>query len=224
MWKALYSNSEVVKSISIDEMVTYSILGMIMRTLFTMDEFYIDRKVVTGQIAIDFLKPISFALTVFSNIIGQVAFNLVVQVIPVLIISIFIFDFNFPQNPVTIALYFCSLMLGFLILFTFNMIIWSMTFWVHKTYSIVTIKNSIISLISGLLIPLWFIPEGISKILSFLPFQYIYFTPLNIFLEKSSLNNILLNLLMQMFWGLSFFIISIAVWKIGLRKMVIQGG
>ena len=86
------------------------------------------------------------------------------------------------------------------------------------------IKNAIILILSGSVIPIWFLPEKIRTIIGFLPFQYIYQTPLGIYIGKYSLSEALTSMLIQAIWVFVLFIILFFVWKNTRKRLMIQGG
>ncbi len=58
---------------------------------------------------------------------------------------------------------------------------------------------------------------------SFLPFQYIYFAPISIYIEKYGTAEVLGILGKQLFWIVLFGTVCYLVWKKAIYKIVIQG-
>lgn len=224
IWQAVYGNSQMIDGISKNDMITYAVLGMIMRTLLSMNEFHIDGKIHSGEIAVDLLKPLHFLTYLFSIVFGEVLFNLWTKVLPVSIIAYFVFQLVFPQQWIYILLFLISLLLSYLVLYSLNLIFWLLSFWIHHTWSVITIKNALVMLLSGATIPFWFLPEPISKVLYWLPFKDIYFTPLNIFLGKVPLPRVGILYLEQCFWIVLLYVTGRILWKLAQRKLIIHGG
>jgi ABC-type uncharacterized transport system, permease component len=224
IWRAAYGGSDIIDGIGKQEMVTYAVLGVLMRTLLTMNEYLIDSKIRSGEIAVDLLKPYHFLGYVLSVIIGDMIFNLWTKVLPVLIVSILVFHLTLPADPTAALLFLISLVLGFLVLYGFNLIFWLSAFWFHQTWSILTIKNAVILLVSGATIPLWFMPQSLADILAALPFKDIYFTPLAIYLGQVSGNEIVKALVVQAGWIIILHGLAALLWNRAQSKLVIQGG
>lgn len=224
IWQAVYGDIQIIDGISKEQMVTYAVLGMIMRTMLSMNEFIIEGKVQTGEIAVDLLKPIKFLWYIFSIVLGDVLFNLWAKVIPVIIIAFFVFNLALPDESLYIFLFIISLILSYFVLYSLNMIFWLLAFWIHHIWSMITIKNSLIMLLSGATIPLWFLPKSISDVLYWLPFKDIYFTPLNIFLGKVTIREVGILYLHQLIWILILFSIGNIMWQKAQHKLIIQGG
>ncbi|WP_127532824.1 hypothetical protein [Paenibacillus kobensis] len=57
IWSAAYGDSDVIGSITKEQMVTSAVIGMLIRTMMSMDEYLFDHKIRTGELAVDLLKP-----------------------------------------------------------------------------------------------------------------------------------------------------------------------
>ena len=87
-----------------------------------------------------------------------------------------------------------------------------------------TITHNIIGLFSGSIVPLWFFPDALEKVSYFLPFRLIYFVPISVYLNKAGFFGSI-NLIMQQFiWIISLHLLMEGIWKLGIKKLVVQGG
>ena len=91
-------------------------------------------------------------------------------------------------------------------------------------WGIITIKNVFVSILSGSLLPLWFMPEALRGIISVTPFESIYFTPVRIYLGELEGMELLWALAVQIMWIAVLGLIANAFWKKGVKKLVVQGG
>jgi ABC-2 type transport system permease protein len=224
IWLAVYGGASIVDGVSKNEIITYAVLGMIMRSLLSMNEFLIEGKIHTGEIAVDLLKPIRFLNYLFAVVLGEVVFNLWTKVVPLSILAFLVFELVFPQRWLYVLFFLISLLFSYLVLYSLNLIFWLLSFWIHHTWSVITIKNTLVLLLSGATIPLWFLPDAISKVLYWLPFKDIYFTPLNIFLGKVSLDRVGILYLEQIFWIVVLYGVGRLLWSLAQRKLIIHGG
>ena len=74
------------------------------------------------------------------------------------------------------------------------------------------------------MIPIWFMPTFLRKIVSYTPFESIYYTPIRIYLGELAGNEILYGMAMQVVWIAILYLIGNLFWKNGVRKLVVQGG
>lgn len=135
----------------------------------------------------DLLKPLRFPRYIFAVVLGEVGFNLWAKVVPVVVLAFLVFRLNLPAGALEGVLFAISLVLAYLTLCFLNVIFWMLSFWIHHTWSMVTIKNALLLIMSGATIPLWFLPGALARVLEVLPFRHIYFTPLSIYLGQVSL-------------------------------------
>ena len=93
-----------------------------------------------------------------------------------------------------------------------------------SVWGIVTIKNVIVNILSGTLLPLWFMPNALKKIIEFTPFESIYFTPVKIYLGELSGREIAISMAIQLVWIVLLWSVANIFWKKGVKKLVVQGG
>ena len=86
-------------------------------------------------------------------------------------------------------------------------------------------KETVVMLLAGAVIPLPFFPEDIRKVIELLPFQAIYNLPLKILIDKSlTACDYGLILLQQLFWLVVLFIISRLCFKKASKAITVNGG
>ena len=224
IWDAVYNDASVIDGIGRSQMITYAVLGMVMRTMLTMNEFIIDGKIRSGEIAVDLLKPLRFPRYVFSVVLGEVGFGLWTKVLPVLALSFVAFRLELPESPFVALLFVVSLLFAYLLLYALNYIFWLFAFWIHHTWSMVTIKNALLMLLSGATIPLWFLPEKLERIFSVLPFRHVYYTPLSLYLGKIEPSEVPGIFAQEIGWIVALYAIGRLLWRRAQLKLTVQGG
>jgi len=98
-------------------------------------------------------------------------------------------------------------------------------FYTESIWGISAAKDTIISALSGALIPLAFFPEAAQNVLKILPFQAIYNAPLQI-LTSSTLEPLgyLQLLAVQVFWVIVLYLLSRLYFRQAINKLVVNGG
>lgn len=224
IWKAIYEEEEVLDGVQLKIVITYIILGFLMQSIFVMDEYFIENKVRTGLISSDLLKPLSFRLYVFSYNIGNSFFKILMQLAPALIVSMLMFRLLGPFSLEMGIYFFISGALGFLVLYSLNFLVWVSSFWFYWTFSMVTIKDAFVMVLSGALIPLWFMPQWVYNFIKMTPFDSIYFIPISIYLGQIPTNEIVFSICKQLLWIFILTVIGHILWKAATKKLVVQGG
>ena len=77
---------------------------------------------------------------------------------------------------------------------------------------------------SGSIIPIWFFPESVAKVLSALPFVYIYQLPLSIYIGRGSRSDLIGQMKIQFLWLVILSVIFFYVGSRVTRKVMVQGG
>ena len=227
LWKALYAEYDVnafKSGFTKSSIITYAVFVMIIKISFTMDDQITTRKVRTGALVTDLIKPVSYFCITLSECIGQTMFHFLARGLPILALSLFMFDISFPANVMNYMLLVVSAILGYFILFMINYIIGLMAFWFFDTFSFQLMKYAMYAVFSGGVIPVDFFPASIQSTLDFLPFKYILYIPTCIFLGRFDEDAVTTALIGQLCWVALLFLISRITWIRAMRKLVIQGG
>lgn len=224
IWKALYSNATELNGISFSMVATNFILSLAISSAFVVDDFMIARKVRRGEITTDLLKPINFNMYILSYNLGNVGFKLLMNFIPALLISSLFIDLLPPFSAAAFGYSIISVILGFFVLYCISYIIGLLSFWLYNIWSISTIVNVTISILSGTMIPLWFMPEKLINIIKVTPFDSIYFIPISIYLGKIGTNEVFGSIAKQLVWIAALAFVGHLLWKSAIKKLVLQGG
>lgn len=223
VWSAVYAstaNAEIA-GYTFSAIIAYSCIGIMIRSYtHTSVEFYVEHEVRTGAIGALLIKPINYPLYCLARELGAVVFLLASRV-PLLIYAFFMLNLPLPTN----ALFFVSAVLGYFVNYqiAFLTAIWA--FWTTgKIWGLRLARLIISEIASGAVVPLTFFPIFIRSVFELLPFQTVYYIPILIYLGKLKGLTALGAITIQLTWCILLFIIAYYVWKITVRKLIIQGG
>lgn len=224
IYKALYGGVEDISGITFKMVTTSFVLTMGLSSAFSIDEYYLPSRIGNGSIGNELLKPISFKGIMLATDFGNICFQILFRFLPALLIAVATVGVLKPASFNALFAFGISAVLGFLILWTISFFVQVLAFWVINVWSIATIKNVFINILSGSMIPLWFMPERLQKIISFTPFYSIYFIPVRIYLGEMRGAEIWFSYLKQGGWILFLYLLGELFWKLGIKKLVVQGG
>ncbi|MDE6580123.1 MAG: ABC-2 family transporter protein, partial [Ruminiclostridium sp.] len=224
IYKALYGSNTEIDGITMSMVTTNFILSMGLGAVFSPDDYFLPSKIWDGSIATEFLRPISFKGRMIAENVGSALFNLLFRFVPCLIIALFTVGVNPPASPAMLALFVLSAILGFGVLWTISFAVQMTAFWLINIWSLITIKNVLINVLSGSMIPLWFMPKELTAILNFMPFSSVYFTPVQIYLGQLSFEEIALKCGIQLAWIIVIYLLGDLLWRKGQKKLIVQGG
>jgi len=183
----------------------------------------LQEKVTYGELTQDLLKPISIFSQFLSRTIADRLFAFLVEVIPVFVISFIIFHLKLIS--ITATLFFViTLIFAFFINFMLSFIMGLLAFWVSKIESLQWMMFIFTRFLSGEFIPLEFLGSFVFSVSKFLPFYYIRYGAIQIFLGKTTLAESLTFILIQIIWIIFLYLIIKIIWGYALKKYGAVGG
>ncbi|MBQ6638792.1 MAG: ABC-2 family transporter protein [Lachnospiraceae bacterium] len=224
-WKALYKNQDMVSGVDADSMLTYVVMSSVLSVLMiTNVERRIQQSVEKGSVATDMMKPINLFAVYFSEDIGSILALTIQNILPILIIGLLMVKLPAMADIRDLPLFILSVAESILINWLIAAIFGMMAFTAVNIDALIQVKKHLIRLLSGSIIPIWFFPAGVAKVLGCLPFVYIYQLPLSIYIGRGDRAEHLWQMQIQFVWllvltGIFFF----AQHRI-TRKVMVQGG
>lgn len=224
-WIAVYGTKGSAQGVSRESMLTYAIMSAFIGSLFTSDvQERTIQSIRKGSIALDMLKPVSLFGIFLAEDVGGILVALFQRAIPLLLLACL-----FIQVPVPAAGWYLPLFLiSFGLSYAINWLIAAMFgMWAFTAISIrplLSVKNHLVIMLSGSLIPLWFFPDWLRHILELLPFPYIYQLPLSIFIGRYDYGTVLYQMGIQLVWTGILFFVFIWLKRRATSRVMIQGG
>lgn len=228
LWSAIFENagSERVYGYTFAQMLLYVVLaGIVSKFVSTGFEYEVTEDIKLGGLNRFIVQPISYFFFRIIKFIGEKIANLIIMAV---IIGGVLFAFSFTLElrfEVFKGVYFTVALLGalalnFLIFFCLSTAAFKMAEISHL-YEIVRI---LIIIISGGIFPLDIFGSKILSILSFTPFSYLAYYPINILNGRLGQDEILRGAVIQLIWIAIFALLCLFMWKRGMKKYVAVGG
>lgn len=224
IWKALFDGSLSVDGISYNAVQTNFIISLGISCILTFDDFFIQERIKDGSIGCEFIKPIDLRIRILAENMGEIIFKILFNYFPALLIVLCFIQIEKPHNLHCTLFFLISIILGVGILWLISLLVQLSAFWIINVWSVSTIKNVIINLFAGAVVPIWFMPENIKSIIISTPLASIYYVPMQIYLDRVSLEEIRELILNQCVWIVILIMLTDIVWTCGKRKVVMQGG
>ena len=224
IYRALYGTRQEVDGITMAMVTTNFILSMGLDAVFSMDDNFIPSKIQDGSIATELLRPMSIQGRMIAENIGSAVFRLLFHFIPAFLIAFLFIGMLPPESMGMFCGFLFSALLGYGVMWSISFALQMLAFWLINMWSLQTLKNVLINILSGTMIPLWFMPDWMEGVLRFTPFSSIYFTPIQIYLGQLSGIEILEKCAIQVLWMVIIYGVGNFLWKCGQRKLVVQGG
>jgi ABC-2 type transport system permease protein len=225
LWKSIYRYSDTIRGLTFNETYLYVALGSaIFILLKTYMDWILNFEIREGSIASYLIKPIDFGLYMLFTSFGSVLMNLAAITLPTLLMLLFVFKVNFTLG-LGLFIFPLSLFMAFMISFYFDYFVGLLGFYSESIWGISTVKEIILTVFSGALIPLQFFPDAMQKILLWLPLQAIYHTPLMLVTKPDQGWEVFAPmLLIQLFWTVVLFAATRMFYGQAIKVLRVSGG
>ena len=225
LWRSIFmfSGEEIIQGYTFAEMFIYYVLSMLVGTLIYCDvDAWMNEGIKDGDVVGDFLRPVTYMKQLFCQYFGLRELTFLIEVFPIMVVSLFFLNVPLPSLLFGM-LFILAVFLAILLNYFFTFCVGLTAFWLKEIQGIRRVKTAVMAFLEGALIPLTFFPLIFQSVFKYLPFQYLRFVPINIFLEKYALSEVVVLLSIQTVWILIFFFIAKTVFKLAFRKFAGAG-
>lgn len=226
IWQSVFEHGAASAGVTLPQMVTYAILGA---TIFsTWDATQIMREIGgdirSGNVVTHLMRPYSYPMSLFARQMGVRAHEIVMMGLPVVVVMASVYGFQPPASVGHALLFAFALMLSVFMLFALSIAVSLIGFWVMDMLALEWFLRGTLALFSGGLVPLWFYPDAVVDLVRYLPFAWISFYPLAIYLGQLDVVSALQHLGYGLCWAVAVSCLVSLLWRAACRRMVVQGG
>ncbi|HMD83687.1 MAG TPA: ABC-2 family transporter protein [Terriglobia bacterium] len=225
IWKAIYAHSTSIEGFDFAHLLTYIGVGWIIRSFYfnniDQDIAYL---VLEGRLAMDLIKPVNIQLMYVSRAAGESVFRLALLTVPTALVLFLVYPLRPPASIGHAGAFLASVSLSFLIVAAINFAVGTFALRLQSILGLMRAKFFLLELFSGLLLPITFFPQSVQKIMGVMPFEYISYVPMLIYLGKLSGGALARAIALQVFWVTILLAIGDGLWRWSTRKVIIQGG
>ena len=225
IWKAIYAHSASIEGFDFTHLLTYIGVGWIIRSFyFNNIDQDLAYQVIEGRLAMDLIKPVNIQLMYVSRAAGESVFRLALLTVPTAVVLFMVYPLRRPASVGHAGAFLVSVALSFLIVAAINFAVGTFALHLQSILGLMRAKFFLLELFSGLLLPISFFPHIVQKILSVMPFEYISYIPMLIYLGKLSGSGLARAIAIQILWVAILLAIGDGLWRWSSRKVTIQGG
>lgn len=207
------------------ELITYVFIVNILRSvIFGSQSRQVGEEINDGTFSIYLIKPLNHFFYVFFRELGERA-SYFISAIGEIIILILILkaDLFYQNNLYLLFLFFISMIFSFILYFILTYLAGILTFWIQHVSGPRFLFEWILEFASGAYFPLNILPKIIFMSLAFLPFYYIIYFPLSVYLGRLANSEIYSGLGMGLFWIIIAAVLARVAWIRGLKKYSGEG-
>lgn len=228
LWTAVFRHASRAAGLTVKQTLTYSLMALLMgrirwnaRTINIRDS--IPLAVRDGTIVYWFLRPISPGRFYMWRQSGDVLYGGAWALLgyAVLLTGGVI---NAPPGVVGAIVFAVSLVLGQIVLYYLGQIVDVAMFWMLSNNGLARMYYFVQDLLSGVFVPLPFMPAAMLAVATWLPFSSGVNVPLSLYVGRTSLSHAPAQLGLQLFWCVALALVTRFMWQRASHRVTVQGG
>jgi len=224
LWAALFATGNAQDATLIETMTFFVVNDILMLWMVTWYGDTIGADIKSGDIALRIIRPFPYQLQLVANAHARSVSQTLTRGAPMLIAAIIFIGLMPPASVAAAVFFIAATVLGGIIYSLVELITSYTAFWLTEYWYLSWFKMALFMLFGGAMLPLWFYPDWLLAICAVLPFQYAIFMPISIYLGRIPVGDGFFVLGMQLFWIVVLFVCERALWHLGQRKLIVQGG
>src|SRR3989344_5410510 len=208
-----------------DEMLTYRVSFVMwrIRNIIQLLTIYFLWQVILppGKTLLGYSQSLMLTYILGTSLIDSVVLSSRTEL--TLIFIILRPPFFIQTNPFYILFFVFSVILSLFIYFFLNFLLGLIAFWSPEVWAPRFIFITLLGFFAGSLFPLDILPGTLYEIMKFLPFTYLLYFPLKIYLGQLNLSQILSGLAISIFWVFAIYFLVKYFWQKGLKSYTAYG-
>lgn len=222
VWTAISQSAQLEGGLS--RVISYIVLGQVINSSISMGiETWFGHKIRNGTITNELKRPISLIKQAYLHEIGWQSFDTLLKSVPLLVIGIVFTGLEMPSFYNFVG-FVVSVVLSFHLMLAVAMSTSMLVFWTKVDNGIRFTRSTIVNFLSGVVFPLYLLPESLQTVFYILPFHLMVDGPINIFLMQRTGDAVIGLMLQQLLWIGIFFVVAQLLWIKARKKLTVQGG
>lgn len=221
LWQSLAGQGADLGGFSIQQLLLYTMFSSIFREQLNIVTPIID-SFWDGSLVSRYLRPAPVLRQLMAETAGSWIPGLLLYSLPMLLVSagmgMDLVSSLFHNGPLFLTSLGLSISLGFAMDFLFAAMVIHLK---NANYTAYVIRQAIVTLFSGALIPFALMPWGLGKVLTLLPFGSVTSAPLLIIVGTDNTLNLLG---LQLLWNFVLWPLALMAFKSSQERMVSYGG
>ncbi|NNH73609.1 ABC transporter permease [Nocardia uniformis] len=181
-------------------------------------------RIRSGDVAIDFLRPIDMQLAHLSEYLGRAVFTLLPRGLPSVLVGVLTFGLAMPNTPGPYVLGVISLLLAIAVSFLSMFTVCLAGFWMVETRGLRSLHMICGTFLAGLFAPVSLFPDWLRTLAYCTPFPSMMQWPIDVLSGRTVGWHAVGLVAAQIFWFFALLAAGQLVLRAGRRKLEVQGG
>jgi ABC-2 type transport system permease protein len=188
LWNAIYRSEQSLGDYSLSDLITYYILQLLINGMvLSYISWQIGSEIREGSFSNFLVRPLNYLHYWFAiNLSGKLFEGLMIAVVGLIMIGVLMDYVAVPSNWSTIPHFIFAMILAGILAFEFDFAIGILAFWLVQIDSFKYMLQYGMFFLAGALLPLDLFPMLFQQIAHALPFRFMVYFPIQIFLEKET--------------------------------------
>ncbi len=233
VFSAFFASSTQAQPLNYDQVISYIWLG---QALFAILPFREDADIAalirTGNIAYEFVRPVHLFWFWFARQIANQTAPAMLRALPMLIASAVVFPMlglntwalRAPASAAGLLCFLALLLLAVLLSSVLKLLATVSLFWTISGEGLAMLLPALIWPLCGIVLPLSFFPERLQPIVRALPFRGLMDVPFQFYVGSLAPSAVWEELARQLLWIVGLGVIGYVAFRVGARRVVVQGG
>lgn len=230
LWTALYAQQggAGIGAFSRETMFTYILLSFVISNVLTWkSENGLSRKIISGSIVTECVRPVSFILQNIADMTGAAALQGLVNLVFAVIIFLGFELFGqglAAARPLAVLLSLASFVLGIVLRMLLISLVSLLCFVTTSHLGISWTRGAVTEFFSGAVIPISLFPAAFQAVDYCTPFPLMLHVPVSIYLGQSTYYPLPAVFVLQGFWILVLALLQSLCWRRIRRNIIAAGG
>ncbi|RNI25503.1 ABC transporter permease [Flexivirga caeni] len=181
-------------------------------------------RIKTGDVAVDFLRPVNVQLATVATEAGKAVFALIPRAVPSVAIGSLAVGMTMPRTPAPYLLGAVSLLAGIVISFSTVYLVAVVGFWLIETRGIQIFYMVVSGFFAGLFVPISLFPSWLLAIAQATPFPSMMMYPVDVLTARTTGAAAYGLVGVQFAWLGATLLVGHLLTVVGRRKLEVQGG
>ncbi|MFE2613173.1 ABC transporter permease [Micromonospora chalcea] len=206
------------------QMKAYLLVAFVVGSLVSSyTDYRMANRIQQGDVAMDLVRPVDYQWSRLAESVGFAVYEAGTAIVVVLAAAA-IFGGMPPPDRDTLPLFILSALLVLPLRFGIVYLSGLLVFWTQNYVGVQAARIALITLFSGALVPLAFLPEWMRIIATYLPFVGMASTPALLYTGSLDGSDATTAVLVQAAWAVALWWLARLMWSAAARKLTVHGG
>jgi viologen exporter family transport system permease protein len=205
--------------------VTYTWLTQgLIATIYIWGWQDLSLRIRTGDIATDLIRPVHPLRAGLAFDLGRAVYHAIFRGIPPVLVGALFFTLILPADALAWIAFALSVALAVTVSYGFRALYNILSFWLLDHRGTTLLAVAAVNFFSGFILPVRFFPAWLEAVARITPFPAMVQVPVDIFVGRITGSDVAVALVGQLAWAVVLLAGSRAVFALGVRRLVVQGG